>query len=82
LLLTIESLFVTIFFLALRSGDWHGQSGQVADARQAIWDNDAVIRLGQKKKGSRLKEASVELLALSGQWPCLTWIKVWKCGSA
>jgi tight adherence protein C len=69
MLLTIELfVFVTIFFLAY--GLAMGLNSR-AKVQMRAGDLGAMTldpALGQKKKVSRLKEASVELLALSGRW--------------
>jgi tight adherence protein C len=69
MLLTIEIIvFVTIFFLAYGLAVGMKSRAKVqmraGDLGAITLDPDLV----QKKKVSRLKEASVELLALSGQW--------------
>jgi tight adherence protein C len=69
MLLTIEIIvFVTIFFLAygLSVGLYSRAKVQMRAGDLGTMTLDPA--LGQKKKVSRLKEASLELLALSGRW--------------
>jgi tight adherence protein C len=69
MLWTIELfVFIAIFFLAYGVAVAQESRSKVKVRAGNLGSITAEEALGQLKKGSRLKEASVELLALSGQW--------------
>jgi hypothetical protein len=69
MLLTVEiSVFITIFFLAYGLAVARDSRAKVKVRASDSGGMTLEPALGQQKKVSRFKEASVELLAKSGQW--------------